>query len=278
MQIRAPGKINLYLQVCGRRGDGYHLIDSLMAPLAVHDVVEVAPAEKLTLEIIGGDTLAQEPAERNLVYRAALLLQGMLPTKPGARMVLHKHLPVAAGLGGGSSDAAAVLKGLLPLWHKELSRKKWLKLTEELGADVPFFIDAVPQYVGGIGEALSPVQLPEVPVLLVNPRIAVPTAEVFRRGIKNCSGPASKRERFSDVWELADYLAPLSNDLTENAVDMAPVIAEIIAAIGETEGCLLSRMSGSGATCFGLYETMEAAQKAVNRFPDYWAVATHIPA
>ena len=267
--VLSPAKINLYLHVCGKRADGYHLLDSLMVPLAFGDTLDITPNPKLSLEVIGS-TLAQEPPEKNLAIKAAHALQ----EKQGAKIILHKKIPHAAGLGGGSSNAATTLKLLLPLWDKKLKEEQLLKIAESLGADVPFFLNAYSQYAEGIGEKLTPVTLPKIHVLLVNSGTPVPTASVFKKGFLEYSPPALKQQKFLDVDELVSYLKPLKNDLTKNAISMAPEIAQIISKIEENSGCLLARMSGSGATCFGIFKSAESCAKAASQFSDYWVQAT----
>ena len=269
----SPSKINLYLHICGRRADGYHLLHSLMVPLAFGDILEIHPDSKLSLEVVGSP-LAQEPVEQNLVMKAARALQAALNVSAGARMALNKHIPHAAGLGGGSSDAATALKLLLALWNKDLEEKWLLKIAESLGADVPFFLNPTGQYAEGIGEKLTPVAIPKFYVLLVNSGTLIPTAAIFAKGFARYSKPAPKPKEFSNLETLVMYLKNLSNDLTQNAITLAPEIAKIISQLENSSGCLLARMSGSGATCFGIFESAEACKKAAAKFPSYWTQVT----
>ena len=270
----SPAKINLYLHVCGRRADGYHLLDSLLAPLAFGDAIEVFPNQDLTLEVTGS-ALSQEPAEQNLAMKAARALQAELGIMEGARIVLQKRIPQAAGLGGGSADAAAALNLLSALWKKNLSKDRLLKIALSLGADVPFFFSTASQYAEGIGEKITPVRLPELQVLLVNPGIPVPTAQVFAKGFASYSSPAKKYRQFEDTEALASYLRNLSNDLTPNAISIAPAIADILMQMEKQPGCLLARMSGSGGTCFGLFRDAESCKRAAEKFMPYWTQVTH---
>jgi 4-diphosphocytidyl-2-C-methyl-D-erythritol kinase len=272
--VLSPAKINLYLHVCGKRADGYHLLDSLMAPLAFGDTLEITSHSELSLEVIGS-SLAQEPVEKNLVMKAARMLQEVLNTTQGAKMVLHKRIPHAAGLGGGSSNAATALKLLLQLWNKKLDSEQLLKLATSLGADVPFFLSPSAQYAEGIGEKLTPVGLPKLHLLLFNSGTAVPTVDVFKKGFAEYSRPAIKRQSFADVNEVILYLQSLNNDLTKNATMLAPEIEDILLRIEKSPGCLLARMSGSGATCFGIFESAESCTKAALQFPNYWVKTTH---
>ena len=272
--VLSPAKINLYLHVCGKRADGYHLLDSLMVPLAFGDMLEISPHSELSLKVIGS-ALADEPAEQNLVMKAARGLQDLLHTKQGAQIVLHKYTPHAAGLGGGSSNAATTLKLLLELWKENVGQEQLLTLATSLGADVPFFLASTAQYAEGIGEKLTPIALPKLHLLLVNSGTLVPTATIFKKGFAKYSEPVSKYKNFADVGALVAYLKPLTNDLTKNAIGLAPEIAEIITRMENSSGCLLARMSGSGATCFGIFENAEACAKAAAQFSKYWVKTTH---
>jgi 4-diphosphocytidyl-2-C-methyl-D-erythritol kinase len=265
--VLAPAKINLFLEMVGKREDGYHLLQSLMVPLAFGDELEITPSDTLTLKVIGS-TLAHEPPENNLVVKAARSLS----TSHGANIKLYKRIPHAAGLGGGSSNAATTLFALSKLWKIE---KDLLPIATSLGADVPFFLKNTPQYAEGIGEILTPVTLPKLYILLVKPDVAVPTADVFKKGFKQFSKAAHTPPSFGDIHALIDYLKHLKNDLTENAISIAPHIADILKRLGKTDGCLLARMSGSGATCFGIFDNAESCHKTAQHFSDHWVQATH---
>jgi len=261
----APAKLNLYLHVTGRRPDGYHLLESLVVFAGLHDTVAVAPAGDLSLAIDG--PFAAELAEGdNLVLRAARALAAAHGMTPRARILLTKRIPVAAGLGGGSADAAATLRALSNLWGVAIPPG----LALGLGADVPACLDGRPLILSGIGEILRPVLgLPELGLLLVNPRVALPTAEVFRRRAGPFSPPAADGIAADgvavdgvangDAATLAGMLRRHRNDLTEAAMALQPPVREAIARVGATPACLLSRMSGSGATVFGLFADEAAA-------------------
>ncbi|MFO0995617.1 MAG: 4-(cytidine 5'-diphospho)-2-C-methyl-D-erythritol kinase [Alphaproteobacteria bacterium] len=265
LRASAPAKLNLYLHVTGRRADGYHLLDSLVAFAGIADTVEVAPSRDLALEIDGpfASALGAESATDNIVMRAARRLASAAGIDAKAAIRLTKRLPVAAGIGGGSSDAAAVLRLLRRLWAIDLPQAVMDALALELGADVPVCGFARAAFVGGIGEEIvAAPALPPAAVLLVNPLRPLPTNAVFalRRGDYSAPGRFSESPR--DAKALASILRERRNDLTAAASDRMPEIAAIIAAIGRTDGCLLARMSGSGATCFGLFATMDEAQAA----------------
>jgi 4-diphosphocytidyl-2-C-methyl-D-erythritol kinase len=279
----APAKINLYLHVVGRRADGFHLLDSLVVFAEIADRVEVSPAADLTLTIDGrfAESLADLPAEANIAMRAARALAGAFAVAQGAAIRLTKNLPVAAGIGGGSADAAAVLRALDRLWSLKASDRRLVDLAATLGADVPACLAGRPSFVGGIGEVVQPApRLPSLGLVLANPGIALSTAEVFtrRRGAFSMPGRFSEPPR--DVRDLAEILAARRNDLTATAARLAPAVAEIEAALASSPGCLLARMSGSGPACFGLYADEGAAGRArawlAERAPSWWTVATAI--
>lgn len=256
----APAKLNLYLHVLGRRPDGYHLLDSLVAFADTGDELRAHAAAQLSLEI-EGPFAAGLAGDDNLVLKAA---RALAPGR-GARLTLVKNLPVAAGVGGGSADAAAALRALRALWGLDIADAALDRLALSLGADVPVCLRARPVFVGGIGEELvaAPI-LPPAGLVLVNPGVRLLTADVFAAR----QGPFSAPARFSavprDTVELAEFLAARRNDLQGAATGLVPAIAEILNALQASPGCRLARMSGSGATCFGLYDAAEAARRAAS--------------
>jgi 4-diphosphocytidyl-2-C-methyl-D-erythritol kinase len=275
----APAKVNLYLHVTGRRDDGYHLLDSLVAFADIGDRLTAEPAKSLSLTVDGPEATDLAAAgDDNLVLRAARLLAERAGITAGAALRLEKHLPVAAGIGGGSSDAAAALLALNRLWRISLEDEALCALGARLGADVPACLYRRAVWVGGTGERVEPAgPLPEAGILLVNPRRALPTAAVF----------AVRRGRFGDVGRfapvpstaagLARALLPCRNDLTEAAIGLVPEIAAVLALLGRLPGSLLARMSGSGATCFALFAERAAAEKAravvAAAEPRWWSAA-----
>jgi 4-diphosphocytidyl-2-C-methyl-D-erythritol kinase len=276
----APAKLNLYLHITGRRADGFHLLDSLVAFSDIGDRLSVAPAPRLALDITGpfARELAQDDPRKNLVWRAADALAARLRRAPDVALTLEKNLPVASGIGGGSSDAAAALKALAEHWQASLDESALCTIAAELGADVPVCVIARSCFFGGIGDeiALAPA-LPPTPLLLVNPGIALPTASVFRAR----QGAFSPAARFgaapASVAELASLLAARRNDLTDAAIGIVPVIRDVLARLAAQPGALLARMSGSGATCFALFETQAAAEAAAASLhpeqPRWWIAA-----
>ncbi|MBC7142112.1 MAG: 4-(cytidine 5'-diphospho)-2-C-methyl-D-erythritol kinase [Rhodobacteraceae bacterium] len=275
IEVAAPAKLNLALHVTGQRADGYHLLDSLVVFADIGDRVSVAPAGALTLAITGPEAAGLGAGEDNLVLRAARAFAAAR----GARITLEKNLPVASGIGGGSADAAATLTALARLWDLPLPGDAAV-LT--LGADVPVCLAGRPARMSGIGEALAPV--PPLPgglaVVLVNPRVTVATPAVFR-ALARKDNPALEAmpERFADAEDLAGWLLRQRNDLQAAAIGMAPVIAAVLDRIAAT-GPLLTRMSGSGATSFGLYGTLASAAAAAadlaSAHPGWWVRAAQV--
>ncbi|GLK62828.1 4-diphosphocytidyl-2-C-methyl-D-erythritol kinase [Paracoccus kondratievae] len=258
----APAKLNLTLHVTGRRPDGYHLLDSLVVFLELGDVVTVAPGP-LSLSLTGpfAQGLAAEPD--NLCLRAARL------AGREARITLEKNLPVASGIGGGSADAAAVLRALD-------ARPERLEM---LGADVPACLASRPVRMQGLGEILTPLPaLPPLHVVLVNPGAAMSTPAVFKALGQRDNPPMPKHlPDFTNAEALVDFLRDCRNDLEAPAIALMPRIANCLAAIRDTDA-LLARMSGSGATCFGLFASAADAKAARDRIlgtnPDWWVAAS----
>jgi 4-diphosphocytidyl-2-C-methyl-D-erythritol kinase len=262
----APAKVNLCLHVTGRRADGYHLLDSLVVFAGVGDEVSAAPADGLSLALEGPEAGALAAEPDNLVLRAARALAAGRDL--GAALRLTKRLPVASGIGGGSSDAAAALRVLSRLWGVEADLPA---LALALGADVPVCLAREPAVMRGIGEALTPApRLPRFGLLLANPRLAVETRAVFAARGAGFSAPIAYPEAWSDAAAMARDLAAWRNDLEAPAMALCPAIAEVRAAIAAQPGCLLARMSGSGATCFGLFGDAPAAERAAAALPRAW--------
>lgn len=265
----APAKVNLTLHVIGQRADGYHLLDSLVAFADVGDRITLRPCDMLTLCVMGPRAAGVPSDDSNLVLRAARL------AGVSAEITLEKHLPVAAGIGGGSSDAAATLRAISDMIGAAAPEN-----AVTLGADVPVCLRAHVTRMGGIGEALRDVPpLPPVWAVLVNPGVAVATPDVFRALPRRDNTPMpSPIPRFVDAADLAVWLTEQRNDLQAPALALAPEIGTVLTALAATHGCLLARMSGSGATCFGLFAAPEAAQAAAQmltvQHPTWWVQAT----
>ena len=268
---RARAKVNLFLHVLGRRADGYHLLDSLAVFPDIGDTLTMAPADALQLEVTGpfGGSLN---GNDNLVLRAARALLDAASATHGATMVLDKHLPVASGIGGGSADAAAALRLLNRVWGLGLPAPQLAGIALGLGADVPVCLASEPARMGGIGELIGVAPaLPHCGIVLVNPGVAVATADVFRTRPEEYAEPAVLPARWPDAVSLAADLARLSNDLEAAAVSLCPPIGDTLAWLRAQPGCRFARMSGSGATCFGLVDTPAAAIALGSQPPGWWA-------
>lgn len=275
-EVFAPAKINLTLHVTGRREDGYHLLDSLVSFAPVGDLLTISEGDGLSLRVDGPEAEGVPEDGSNLVMKAAALLVS------DADLHLHKALPAASGIGGGSADAAAALRGVSARGGGDASAEALLAAHGEeilaLGADVPMCLHARPLRAEGIGEALTPLALPPVAAVLVNPRLQVSTPAVFRALERRDNTPMP--ETLPDMRDTADLIAVLSemrNDLQAPACAVQPAILDVLARIGAQPGCKLARMSGSGATCFGLFlsetEAAAAAEAIAAAEPGWWVAS-----
>jgi 4-diphosphocytidyl-2-C-methyl-D-erythritol kinase len=278
LEERAPAKVNLTLRLTGRRPDGYHELESIVAFTAWADRLSFTPDRRLALEVSGPFAAALADRTDNLVLRAARRLAERAGCAPHVRIALDKRIPVAAGLGGGSADAAATLRGLSRLWRLRLQDADLLPLALDLGADVPACLRSAPARMGGIGERLEPIELPVLDLVLANPHHAVSTAQVFA-GL-GAIAPALRPEEPVPTAsaDLLAWLRARGNDLEAPARRLAPVIGEVLAALGAQPGCRLARMSGSGATCFGVFDDKKAAARAALAMrqarPSWWVIST----
>jgi len=287
LEAFAPAKVNLTLRVLGRRADGYHLIESLVAFARAGDRLELHPGTSLGLIVHGATQSDAGPLADNLVLKAAHALIGEIPSLMTGRFMLDKQLPVAAGIGGGSADAAAVLRLLAQLNGIALDDARVMRAAARTGADVPVCLDPRPRVMRGIGDVLSaPVDLPPLPALLVNPRIAVPTRDVFAalklepgEGEQDDAGASAQPvHSFTSLPDLLRTLAASANDLEAPAIRLHPRIGDVLKELRALRGCQLARMSGSGATCFALFDNPDAAEAGARAVraahADWWAVAT----
>jgi 4-diphosphocytidyl-2-C-methyl-D-erythritol kinase len=240
--LAAPAKLNLYLHVTGRREDGYHLLDSLVAFADIHDVLTITPAPSLAFSADGPFAAAMGTDQAaNLVVRAALALAASVGRAPDFALHLTKNLPVASGIGGGSADAAACLRGLARCWDIDPEAPLVYEAAAALGADVPACVSGRACFMGGIGGELSPAfSLPEAGLLLVNPGVALSTPSVYRARHGAFSPPKRFDAPVSDAAALAGLLADRGNDLTAPAIGLAPQIASVIAHVGERRNMLWS--------------------------------------
>jgi 4-diphosphocytidyl-2-C-methyl-D-erythritol kinase len=279
----APAKINLFLHVGDKRADGYHDLVSLIAFADTGDWLEVRDAKRQSLSITGPFADALKDETDNLVLKAARALDVWAEerghkTSP-VELILEKNLPIAAGIGGGSSDAAAVLHLLAEHWSLPIPIDELESIGKAMGADVPVCLRGCPTLVSGMGEILSPApELPAFSLVLVNPGIEVPTKRIFNTiSVRSGTVPPPFPPRFESARTFAMFLDGLFNDLAAPAKAIAPVIMSAEGALVATEGCLIARMSGSGATCVGLYEKDEdavaAAAKIAQANPSWWVKA-----
>ena len=275
---RAPAKINLFLHVGDKRADGFHPVQSLAVFTDLGDVLAMETAFALSLTIDGPFAKGLDGESDNLVLRAARALDSQ-----GAKLTLTKNLPVASGIGGGSADAAAALRGLRQLWSVAKDDVTLRDIAAGLGSDIPVCLLSQSCFMEGRGEILRPAQsMPRVPMLLVNPGVPVPTKDVFA-ALKDRSGVemALPRGRFSDTADLLRFLETTRNDLEEPARRIQPVIGDVLMAMAALPGALLSRMSGSGATCFGIFADDDCCARAAKilkkAHPDWWIAPTFVP-
>jgi len=277
----APAKVNLTLRVLGRRDDGYHEIESLVAFADCGDRLTLAPGGELALAVSGPRSGQAGADADNLVLKAARALAARIPGIKLGAFSLEKNLPVAAGLGGGSADAAAALRLIAQANGLPPGDPRVFEAARATGADVPVCLDPRPRLMRGIGEILSePLVVAPLPAVLVNPGVAVATKPVFAAWTP-AAEPSTPFDlaaaKGGGIERLLYLLAAQANDLETAAIQLAPAIAGVLAGLRALPGCRLARMSGSGATCFGLFsstaEAIAAAKIAQRRNPDWWVRA-----
>jgi len=283
---KAAAKVNLNLQITGKRADGYHLLSSLFVFTDFGDVLSFRESDEFKLKITGEFSPllnVSQNLQKNSITQAAKALAELTGVACRAEITLEKNIPVAAGIGGGTADAAAALKGLMKLWNVSLNTDKLQNFLPSLGADVPACYAGKSVMVGGIGEILTaaPTLPKNIPVLLVNPRKKVPTKNIFTLcdSNKSYSKPFVFRTKYNDVRTLAEDLHNTKNDLLPAAESFCPDISLILRFLKEQDS-IYSGMSGSGATCFALFADNEALQKAAEQarknFPEWWIKETFI--
>lgn len=285
MQMQAAAKLNLFLHITGKREDGYHLLESLAGFVNLADVIRIEPqhAGPDILEVCGqfAHQMSKTEPTNNLVMKAAQMMRAHAPTAPAVKLVLEKNIPIGGGLGGGSVDAAATLTLLSHYWKISLSQTQWQNMALRLGADVPIALVSQPAVMSGVGEVIStlPCPLPAGGVLLVNPGTVVSTASVFNHHHAAYSAPLPQViPPCESMAGLAAWLqANTHNDLEPASIALAPVIQDVLNAIQAKEEVLLARMSGSGSTCFALFNSIEQAHAAANAlhadYPHWWVHA-----
>jgi len=280
----APAKVNLFLHLTGRKASGYHTLDSLVSFVDVGDVIIIEEAPSFSFTVTGDFASSLSVSETastgfndhdNLVVRAARFLSDVAGKPLTVSITLEKNLPVAAGIGGGSSDAAAAVWGLVQYWGLASDAAYIKPLLERLGADVPVCYDCVPRFMRGIGDVLlPPLDLPNIPILLINPNVACSTQDVFLHHRGQFKDDVDIPPSFEDAADLIRFLKACENDLYDAAVQCAPLIENVMTALRTQDDVLFAQMSGSGATCFALFDHMaqcRAAEKAIaNANPDWW--------
>ncbi|MGA9126181.1 MAG: 4-(cytidine 5'-diphospho)-2-C-methyl-D-erythritol kinase [Pseudolabrys sp.] len=271
---KAPAKINLTLRVLGRRADGYHELESLVAFADVADTLTLHPGAGDRLEISGPFAGKSGPVADNLVLKARAALDERIAGVRGGLFRLEKNIPVAAGLGGGSADAAAALRLAARANGIAFEDPRLMSAALAVGADVPVCLDSRARIMRGVGELLSePIDLPVLPAVLVNPRVALATREVFSKftGSQSRNGIADVPREFG---ALIEFLKQHDNDLTPAASACAPVVGEMLRALQSLPRVKLARMSGSGPTCFALFcsqaDAIAAAQKLGDQQSNWW--------
>ncbi|PPQ18662.1 4-(cytidine 5'-diphospho)-2-C-methyl-D-erythritol kinase [Bradyrhizobium sp. AC87j1] len=280
-------KVNLSLRVVGRRADGYHDLESVVAFADCADRLTLEPGGELKLATTGPLAAACGDTADNLVFKAARLLADAVPNLKLGAFALDKVLPVAAGIGGGSADAAAALRLLARLNNLSLDDPRLQKVALATGADVPVCLLSRACDMTGVGEQLLPLALPSMPCVMVNPRVPVATKDVFQElGLRNGEllvgatsvlGAPAWPEEGGSIADWVDVLETVANDLEEPALRIEPVIGDVLEALRGSAGVKLARMSGSGATCFAIYgspaDTHAAAEEIRRDHPGWWVHA-----
>lgn len=284
LTTRAPAKINLSLHIIGRREDGYHDLESLVAFAGSGDILSLVPGDTLTLATTGPTAEAAGPGGDNLVLRAALALRDRVSGLRLGAFHLIKRLPVAAGIGGGSSDAAAALRLLARANSLAPDDLRLFEAAQATGADVPVCLDPRARMMRGAGERLGPrLNLPPLPAVLVNPGIRLETRQVFGRmglapGEAQGFPPHPEVGTGSDEPGLLGLLRKTRNDMEDAAGVLAPIVPHVLAVLGAAKGCRLARMSGSGTTCFAVFSDCRAASRAAKALrrdqPGWWVKST----
>lgn len=284
---KARAKVNLTLRVLGRRTDGYHDLESLVAFADCADTLTLVPGDKLGLTTTGPRAAECGGLDDNLVTRIAAAVAERVDGLRMGHFTLDKHLPVAAGIGGGSADAAAALRLLARANNLDLADPRIAEVAQATGADIPVCVASQACLMAGIGEELTPLPLPAMPCVMVNPRVGVATRDVFSAlGLKNGEllvGATDVMQALqwpedgagADAW--IDVVGHGINDLEKPAIEVQPIISDVLDALRDAEGAEFARMSGSGATCFAIFKTQAAAQTAAaviqQAHPGWWVHA-----
>jgi len=275
----APAKINLFLHVTGKRPDNYHLINSIFAFSEFGDKIKICESQKDELLITGEFSNQIEDSLDNLVFKTADIIREQYNIEKPIKIHLEKNIPVGAGMGGGSSDAASTAKLLRKLWNLDIADSELASLLLPIGADIPPCVHGKLSFISGIGEEIHSLALDnKLSILLVNPMIHITTADIFKMGIENYSTNIEISDIPKTEKELILWLQNKNNDLENNAIDLFPEVGNLINEISNLDNCMLARMSGSGSTCFGIFNNIDDAKNAANVikdiYPDYWVVTS----
>ena len=280
MSVKACAKVNLFLHVGDKGADGFHSLKSLAVFPDIGDTLTAEKSDSISLSVSGPFAAGLTDEADNLVLKAA---KALATAGQGAKLSLVKNLPVASGIGGGSADAAAALRLLSDLWNLDLDEAALCKIAAGLGSDIPVCVVSQPRWMEGRGEILSPIaSLPHLPMLLVNPGVAVPTRDVFA-ALQSRSGTERKLPpgRFRDMADMLRFLDGSKNDLEEPAKRLQPVIGEVLKALAALPGALFTRMSGSGATCFALFPDDESCRRGAAILSEaragWWIAPASVP-
>jgi 4-diphosphocytidyl-2-C-methyl-D-erythritol kinase len=267
LRIKSYAKVNLFLNVTGKRANGYHEIQSYFLKLQLADIVSIKPSKDLNCTVEGGEILGE-----NIALKATRWFKEVCQISEGASIHIKKNIPIAAGLGGGSSNAAAALKLLPKLWGtQEVHPSQFNEIALKLGADVPFFLNDPHCLIEGIGEQLTPISIgKKLFLVLINPAIKILSKDAYSK----LKITTSSRKITCDEKSILREILNGKNDLEEYAKNEHEIIRELLNAIKSQKNCLVGRMSGSGSTCFGIFDTKEdalnAADALVKKYPDFW--------
>jgi len=281
LKAKSLAKINLFLHIMGKRKDDYHELDSLVVFTEdVYDVISIALSDHYQF-IIDGPFANRLTKNENIITRTVNLLSQKYQKPPFVKISLTKNLPIASGIGGGSSNAATTIKLLCKLWNLSISDSEMISICKDIGADVPMFIINQASYFNGIGEILTPLKkIPNIWAILANPDISILTPEIFKMGLKKYFKQHIYHEYSFNNQTLISFLKKTQNDLYFNSLKLVPSLGQILDTLANLEGCEISRMSGSGATCFGIFSNVQLAETALKSlqviFPNYWIKLTKL--
>lgn len=284
MELLAPAKINLFLHITGKRDNGYHELESLISFADFGDILHIQDAKDLSFSAQGAfeklfkkSEIDTSPTSKNIIIKTLWALAELAGRDPKLKIILEKNLPLAAGIGGGSADAAAMARYLVDVWNIP-QNSKLDEILLSLGADVPVCFYGHSAFVSGIGEDIKAApSMPKTHAVLVNPRQSCSTQDIFEKFNSGYRKSIELPKSFETTQNLCEFLKAQHNDLEDAAIRNIPAIYDILTLLDEFDDCLLARMSGSGATCFGIFETQDQAINAKRQLrqthPDWWIKA-----